>query len=446
MANVKYSPLNRQFLDQNGNPAAGHKLTSYAAGSSSLLPTYTDSTGTVANPNPIILNSLGYPPNQIWQAAGLQYQFMLADANGVDYRTEDDVPGINDAAVATSQWQSSGVTPTYISASSFSVPGDQTSEFHVGRLLQLTTTAGTVYGAITGSTYNGSTLTTVTVSLDGGALDSGLSAVNLSILRGDHLALPKRDYVVNDINASSQNGGALAGHRNRLINGNFAINQRAVTGTVTLAAGAYGHDRWKAGAGGCTYTFSTSGNDTVVNITAGSLMQVIEGANVEGGQYTLNNGGGSAQMRAAINGAATSGSYSAGPIVTSTANGGQNITVEFTTGTVGKLQLEPGMTATPFERRSIATELAMCQRYYEIGTFNISGSSPAATVNWQLTVPFKASKRVTPTVLKLSDLLASNVASMSAGSGGLDQMFGTVQNNTAAAFQGQFIWSASAEL
>jgi hypothetical protein len=147
--------------------------------------------------------------------------------------------------------------------------------------------------------------------------------------------------VNNSITALGGLATAIGGTRNRIINGNFAVNQRAVSGTVTLGAGAYGHDRWKAGASGCTYTFNANG---IVTITAGSLMQVVEGANVEGGQYTLNNGGGTAQMRVAINSAAPSGAYANGPLITSAATAGQNITVEFTTGTVGLVQLEPGTT------------------------------------------------------------------------------------------------------
>lgn len=160
--------------------------------------------------------------------------------------------------------------------------------------------------------------------------------------------------------------GMLIGFRNRIINGNFVINQRAVTGTVTLAAGAYGHDRWKAGAAGCTYTFATSGNDTIITISAGSLMQVVEDKNVEGGVYCLSNAG-TAQARIAISGAATSGSYAAAtqaaPLTTAAANSGQAVTVEFSTGTINKAQLEPGTTAFPFERRNIGLELLLCQRY-----------------------------------------------------------------------------------
>jgi hypothetical protein len=197
---------------------------------------------------------------------------------------------------------------------------------------------------------------------------------------------------------ASVNGGPLAGTRNRLINGNFAINQRGVSGTVTLAAGAYGHDRWKAGASGCTYTFAASGNDTGITITAGSLQQVVEGVNVESAQYTLNNGGGTAQMRIGINGAAPSGAYSDGPITTATVTAGQNITVEFSTGTVGKVQLERGTTASYFERRLYGMELALCQRYYEKGNVALRTNGTGSGGNGTF-ISFAEPKRTTPTIV-----------------------------------------------
>jgi len=126
-----------------------------------------------------------------------------------------------------------------------------------------------------------------------------------------------------DLVISTINGGAI-GAKNAIINGNFGINQRGVSGTVTLSAGAYGHDRFKAGASGCTYTFATSNNVTTLTITAGSLMQVIEGINLQSGTYTLS-WTGTAQGRV------DSGSY-AGSGLTGTAVGGTNQTVEFGTG------------------------------------------------------------------------------------------------------------------
>ena len=48
-----------QFFDSNGEPLVGGKLYTYAAGTSSPLATYTDSTGNTANANPVILDSRG---------------------------------------------------------------------------------------------------------------------------------------------------------------------------------------------------------------------------------------------------------------------------------------------------------------------------------------------------------------------------------------------------
>lgn len=151
---------------------------------------------------------------------------------------------------------------------------------------------------------------------------------------------------------------AQLGTRNRIINGNFAVNQRAVSGTVTLAAGAYGHDRWKGGAAGCTYTYTTSGLDTTINVSAGSLQQVIEGNNIEGGTYCMS-WAGSAQGK--ING----GAYSASGVNATGVSAGANLTVELGTGTFTKVQVEPGATASTFERRNYGAEEALCKRYYQ---------------------------------------------------------------------------------
>jgi hypothetical protein len=196
---------------------------------------------------------------------------------------------------------------------------------------------------------------------------------------------------MSDVTATSLNGGQLAGHRNKIINGNFAINQRAVSGTVSLSAGAYGHDRWKAGASGCTYTFSTSGTDTTITITAGSLQQVIEGVNIEGGSYVLS-WTGTAQGRV------NSGSYGATGVLATGLTGGSNQTIEFNTGTVGKVQFETGTVATPFERRLYGVEFTMCQRYYQIVEcdlygYNNTGGALAYGITWP--VPMRATPTCT---------------------------------------------------
>jgi hypothetical protein len=48
-----------QFLDADGNPAAGYKVFTYEAGTTTKVTTWTDDTGLTANTNPIILDANG---------------------------------------------------------------------------------------------------------------------------------------------------------------------------------------------------------------------------------------------------------------------------------------------------------------------------------------------------------------------------------------------------
>ena len=146
--------------------------------------------------------------------------------------------------------------------------------------------------------------------------------------------------------------------RNLIINGDFSVNQREVTGTVVLAAGIYGHDRFKAGASGCTYTFATSAGVTTLTITAGSIQHVIEATDLPATDVILS-------WTGTAQGKIDAGSYGASGTVTDTTTGGANVTVEFNTGTLAHVQLEIGDTATDFEYVNPADQLVRCQRYFE---------------------------------------------------------------------------------
>lgn len=194
------------------------------------------------------------------------------------------------------------------------------------------------------------------------------------------------------------NASSSFGFKNRIINGQLNINQRGVSGTVTLTAGSYGHDRFKGGASGCTYTFATSNNVTTLTISAGSLIQVVEGLNLESGTYTLS-------WTGTVQGKIGAGSFSATG-VTGSITGGTNTNIEFNTGTLSLPQLEKGSTATSFDYRDYGTELFLCQRYYETysngtGTGSISEGLTAAFPTTGICrgfVPFKVTKRASPTV------------------------------------------------
>lgn len=183
---VNLSPIGNDapFVDANGDPLNGGKLYWYVAGSSTPQDTYTTSLGNVANANPVILNSNGYPVNsgsvvEIWLTAGVNYKAALTDANDVPIWTRDNIHGINDTTVSQNEWVS-GPAPTFISTTSFSLVGDQTSTFQVGRRVKTTNSGGTIYSTISASVFGA--VTTVTVVNDSGVLDSGLSAVFYGLL------------------------------------------------------------------------------------------------------------------------------------------------------------------------------------------------------------------------------------------------------------------------
>jgi hypothetical protein len=86
---------------------------------------------------------------------------------------------------------------------------------------------------------------------------------------------------------------------------------------------------------------------------------------------------------------------------------------------ITNVQLEKGSTATSFDYRSIGTELALCQRYYEILGVNnaaarsffvdiyaVTTSIPSLAMLWSFAVP----KRAAPTVATIGTFTTSNLA------------------------------------
>ena len=190
---VKISPLfNDAQLDSNGNPYVGAQLFTYAAGSTTKQTTYKDSAAGTQHTNPIVLNARGEPPAPIWLTAGQTYKFLLTTPTDSDppvtsIRSIDNVSGVNDTTTTIDQWVA-GPAPTYVSATSFTLSGDQTSDFAVGRRLKTTNSGGTAYSTITASTFG--VVTTVTVVNDSTTLDAGLSAVSYGLLSSTNPSTP----------------------------------------------------------------------------------------------------------------------------------------------------------------------------------------------------------------------------------------------------------------
>jgi hypothetical protein len=110
MASVLLSPygVGQQFFDDNGVPLAGGLIYTYQGGSSTPLVTYTTSSGTVANPNPIVLDASGRTPQQIWLLTGYSYKFVLQNADAVLIQTLDNIYPILQNAPASAPAVPSG--------------------------------------------------------------------------------------------------------------------------------------------------------------------------------------------------------------------------------------------------------------------------------------------------------------------------------------------------
>lgn len=176
-----------QFTDASGNLLSGGKLYTYSAGTTTNLATYTDSTGTTPNTNPVVLDSRGEA--SVWFQA-LNYKLVLKDSSDNTIWTQDNYSG--SPYPITDEWITYVHTWTYISATQVSVPGDQTAIYTTNKAIRAVCTGGTFYGTLTGAVYDGSTKTTLTVDFESGSFDSGVggsSTISIGVQSSESPAL-----------------------------------------------------------------------------------------------------------------------------------------------------------------------------------------------------------------------------------------------------------------
>jgi hypothetical protein len=95
--NISYlAGAGAQFFDSNGDPLAGGLLYTYNAGTTTPVSTYTTRSGVAFNTNPIVLNSSGRTPAEIWLEGGVLYKFVLKDSTFVQIGSYDNIPAVND--------------------------------------------------------------------------------------------------------------------------------------------------------------------------------------------------------------------------------------------------------------------------------------------------------------------------------------------------------------
>jgi Carbohydrate binding domain len=246
----------------------------------------------------------------------------------------------------------------------------------------------------------------------------------------------------------SINGQSIApsyGMKNRIINGDFKIWQR---GTSSSSPGSLIADRWYISTGttvtgsqssdvpsGFKYSLSISGTNYPQSYQRIESLNCVD---LVGKSITISfwakqtSGAGSASLALAIYTADSTDNFSSATginnatftgttgwvqysttftnLPANTVNGLQVLIYANTTGAATFLftgfQLEAGTVATPFEFRHYGQELALCQRYYETGGDSGGGvqwsGNATSGAAYYATIPFKVTKRATPTVTPTS--------------------------------------------
>jgi hypothetical protein len=294
---------------------------------------------------------------------------------------------------------------------------------------------------------------------------------------------------------STQNTRPAVGYRNRIINGDMRIWQRGTTiSNPTTTSNFYTADRWGvnrgsdatgvtvsrdiSGLSGFEYSLKlqrTAGNTSTQAIALWGSNESSNTVDLAGGQVTLSfwaragsNYSGGLLLSQIITGTGTDQRVYAYTGLTGIATATITLTTTWTrytiTGTAGSsvtevgeffqwtptgtagaddsvyitgVQLEAGPTATDFERRPIGTELALCQRYYEVIISQLCHNTAWGTSYNQGF--WKATKRVSPTIT-----LANN----SGGSGAVFSILSTnsVYQSTANSIIGTIDIRGDAEL
>lgn len=162
-------------------PAAGGTVTVYEANTLTPAVTWNDRDQATIhqNANPLTLNANG--EGTFFLESGKFYDFLVKNSLGATIGNPKGVSGSSSGVISLTSWQSTGLTPTFVSTRSFSLVGNQTAEYHVGRRVRTTNTGGTKYATIISSVF--SSVTTVTLGFQNNTdvLDAGLSAVDYGI-------------------------------------------------------------------------------------------------------------------------------------------------------------------------------------------------------------------------------------------------------------------------
>jgi hypothetical protein len=339
-----YAGAGAQFFDNNGNPLAGGLIYTYAAGTTTPAATYTTYTGGTANANPIVLDSAGRLPAQIWLTAGSSYKFVLQTSLGSPIKTDDNVfaPSYVDLQLA-------GTDQVLFANSSGVVEGDTTLTYDKSLLrlqvnsVYLSRGKNNVSGSIALGSSN--TLGNNVAGFNDTAVGAGALANN-SV--GSLIAAVGNNALQANLSGNSLTAiGQAALYSNTTGNGSTAAGQKALelvtTGSNNTAIGYLAGDSLTTGSNNLVLGYdadvSAAGVSNEITLGNSSVTSLrVPGLTLTAGAKWINNG---TQTVAALVAAATAGA-GARAVVTDAnattfhsivAGGGANVVPVFSDGT-----------------------------------------------------------------------------------------------------------------
>jgi hypothetical protein len=113
---------------------------------------------------------------------------------------------------------------------------------------------------------------------------------------------------------------------------------------------------------------------------------------------------------------------------------------------ITNVQLEEGPIATPFEQRPVGLELALCQRYYEVGRFIRQMYVQLSTGAQIFSSPFATAKRSVPTMITRQLNMAGWTGLAAGGTSATELLLETNNSTNTGVHIIDYFWSADAEL
>lgn len=401
-------------VDANGNPLVGGRLYTYANGTTTPQTTYKDAAGTIANTNPIILDSLGSAV--IFLTEGVVYTFVMKDANDSLLWSQDSISGAQSSSggiAVVTVLPSSDIGPVYMLGQGIfywngsSYVSDYANGFSGGgysfknkilngsfRIWQRGTSIGPITSASSNpytadrwkATVSGTASITVsqqTASSDYGQNRTGAFTARVTSNAASTPAAGDRNRFSQPIEGQNLLNLALG----TLWGGSFTLSfwaKASIVGTYSVAflnGGSPGYRSYVA-----NFSIGAAGawelKQVTVPIDSSGIANWARDNSV-GLQVVFDLGSGSTYEGAVNTWLATETTRTTGSV--------RVVSTNAATFEVGQVQLEFGTQATPFEDRPVTVELEACQRYYE-------KSFPYATAPAQNTGTTAGSERFTQVV------------------------------------------------